>query len=158
MLFLHRENNRSMKTIFRLVLFIVCAVPMTMWAQDDPTLKASAPKQVMVGERFQVVFEANAEGKNFQAPSFGNLTLLGGPFTSTSSSFSRRVISRSSLPTNGARVCISMMPIQVIRLSWSRKCWPHASNRATKPAAITSTITRTIWKSRTTSPFARNTM
>ena len=61
---------------------------MTMWAQDDPTLKASAPKQVMVGERFQVVFEANAEGKNFQAPSFGNLTLLGGPFTSTSSSFS----------------------------------------------------------------------
>ncbi len=62
--------------------------PLWLWAQDDPTLKVSAPKQVMVGERFQVVFEANAEGKSFQAPSFGDLTVLGGPFTSTSTSFS----------------------------------------------------------------------
>ena len=61
---------------------------MALWAQDDPTLRASAPKEVMVGERFQVVFEANAEGKGFQAPSFNGLTVLGGPFTSTSSSFS----------------------------------------------------------------------
>ena len=62
--------------------------PLWLWAQDDPTLKASGPREVMVGERFQVVFEANAEGKNFQAPSFNGLTVLGGPFTSTSSSFS----------------------------------------------------------------------
>ena len=41
----------------------------------------------MVGERFQVVFEANAEGKNFSAPSFEGFTVVGGPFTSTSSSF-----------------------------------------------------------------------
>lgn len=61
---------------------------MALWAQDDPTLTVSAKKQVMVGERFQVVFEANAEGKNFQAPSFEGLTVVGGPFTSTSSSFS----------------------------------------------------------------------
>ena len=77
-----------MKKIFRLLLFIVCAVPVALWAQDDPTLRASGPREVMVGERFQVVFEANAEGKNFQAPSFNGLTVLGGPFTSTSSSFS----------------------------------------------------------------------
>ena len=77
-----------MKKIFRLLFFIACAVPMALWAQDDPTLRASAPKEVMVGERFQVVFEANAEGKGFQAPSFNGLTVLGGPFTSTSSSFS----------------------------------------------------------------------
>jgi len=77
-----------MKKIFRLLLFIACAVPVMLWAQDDPTLKASGPREVMVGERFQVVFEANAEGKNFQAPSFNGLTVLGGPFTSTSSSFS----------------------------------------------------------------------
>ena len=62
--------------------------PLWLWAQDDPTLRASAPKEVMVGERFQVMFEANAEGKNFQAPSFNGLTVLGGPFTSTSSNFS----------------------------------------------------------------------
>ena len=62
--------------------------PMWLWAQDDPTLTVSAKKQVMVGERFQVVFEANGEGKGFSAPSFDGFTVLGGPFTSTSSSFS----------------------------------------------------------------------
>ena len=61
---------------------------MAAWAQDDARLTVSTKKQVMVGERFQVVFEANAEGKNFQAPSFEGLTVVGGPFTSTSSSFS----------------------------------------------------------------------
>ncbi len=77
-----------MKKIFSLLWFIVCFAPMTMLAQDDPTLTVSTKKQVMVGERFQVVFEANAEGKNFQAPSFEGFTVVGGPFTSTSSSFS----------------------------------------------------------------------
>ena len=62
--------------------------PLCLWAQDDATLTVSAKKQVMVGERFQVVFEANGEGKNFSAPSFDGFTVLGGPFTSTSSSFS----------------------------------------------------------------------
>ena len=61
--------------------------PLWLWAQDAPTLTVSTKKQVMVGERFQVVFEANAEGKNFQAPSFEGFTVVGGPFTSTSSSF-----------------------------------------------------------------------
>ena len=63
-------------------------IPIAAWAQDDPKLTVSAKKQVVVGERFQVVFESNAEGKNFQAPSFEGLTVVGGPFTSTSSSFS----------------------------------------------------------------------
>ncbi len=77
-----------MKKIFSLLWFIVCFAPMSMLAQDDPTLTVSTKKQVMVGERFQVVFEANAEGKNFQAPSFEGFTVVGGPFTSSSSSFS----------------------------------------------------------------------
>ena len=70
----------------RIILFLMLA-PLWLWAQDDPTLTVSAKKQVMVGERFQVVFEANAEGKNFSAPSFDGFTVVGGPFTSTSSSF-----------------------------------------------------------------------
>ena len=70
-----------------LVLFLILS-PLWLWAQDDPTLTVSAKKQVVVGERFQVVFEANAEGKGFSAPSFDGFTVLGGPFTSTSSSFS----------------------------------------------------------------------
>ena len=70
----------------RIILFLMLC-PLWLWAQDDPTLTVSTKKQVMVGERFQVVFEANAEGKNFQAPSFEGFTVVGGPFTSTSSSF-----------------------------------------------------------------------
>ena len=77
-----------MKNIFRLFVFILCVAPITLWAQDTPTLTASSKKQVVVGERFQVVFEANAEGKNFSAPSFEGFTVVGGPFTSTSTSFS----------------------------------------------------------------------
>ena len=62
---------------------------MALWAQDeDPRLTVNAKKQVMVGERFQVVFEANAEGKNFTAPSFEGFNVVGGPFTSSSSSIS----------------------------------------------------------------------
>ena len=60
--------------------------PLWLWAQDDPTLTVSSKRQVMVGERFQVAFESNAEGKNFTAPSFEGFNVLGGPFTSTSSS------------------------------------------------------------------------
>ena len=60
--------------------------PLWLWAQDDPILTVSAKKQVMVGERFQVVFSANADGRNFTAPSFEGFTVVGGPFTSTSSS------------------------------------------------------------------------
>ena len=70
----------------RIVLFLML-IPLWLWAQDDPTLTVSTKKQVMVGERFQVVYEANAEGKNFTAPSFEGFTVVGGPFTSTSSNF-----------------------------------------------------------------------
>ena len=70
------------------IILLLMLCPLWLWAQDDPTLTVSTKKQVMVGERFQVVFEANAEGKNFQAPSFEGFTVVGGPFTSSSSSFS----------------------------------------------------------------------
>ena len=60
--------------------------PALLWAQDV-TLKVSAKKQVVVGEKFQVAFELNADGKNFKAPSFDGFNVVGGPFTSSSSSF-----------------------------------------------------------------------
>lgn len=72
----------------RIVILFLMLSPLWLWAQDDATLTVSSKKQVMVGERFQVVFEANGEGKGFSAPSFDGFTVLGGPFTSTSSSFS----------------------------------------------------------------------
>ncbi len=72
----------------RIILFLMLC-PLWLWAQDDdPRLTVNAKRQVMVGERFQVVFEANAEGKNFTAPSFEGFNVVGGPFTSSSSSIS----------------------------------------------------------------------
>ena len=68
------------------IILLLMLCPLWLWAQDAPTLTVSAKKQVFVGERFQVVFEANAEGRNFQAPSFEGFNVVGGPFTSTSSS------------------------------------------------------------------------
>ena len=70
-----------MRTKISLLLILSVLVPTILRAQDDPTLTVSTKKQVVVGERFQVVFEANAEGKNFQAPSFEGFTVVGGPFT-----------------------------------------------------------------------------
>ena len=75
-----------MKKILGLLLVIACAVPLALRAQDNPTLTVSSKQQVVVGERFQVVFESNAEGRNFTAPSFEGFTVVGGPFTSSSSS------------------------------------------------------------------------
>lgn len=70
----------------RLFILFLMLCPLWLSAQDDPKLTVSAKQQVVVGERFQVKFTANAEGKNFTAPSFTNFTVVGGPFTSTSSS------------------------------------------------------------------------
>jgi hypothetical protein len=75
-----------MRTKISLLLILSVLVPTILRAQDAPTLTVSTKKQVMVGERFQVAFEANTEGKNFTAPSFEGFNVLGGPFTSTSSS------------------------------------------------------------------------
>lgn len=56
-----------------------------VWAQEV-SFTVSAPKVVEAGEQFQVNFILNANGSNFQAPEFGNLTVLMGPSTSSSSS------------------------------------------------------------------------
>lgn len=75
-----------MKNFVRLLLIIGIFIPSILVAQDV-TLKVSTKKQVVVGEKFQVVFELNADGSNFKAPSFEDFNVVGGPFTSSSSSF-----------------------------------------------------------------------
>ena len=75
-----------MKSVFKLFVILGCLLPVALWAQDNPSLTVSAKKQVVVGERFQVVFEANGESRNFQAPTFEGFNVVGGPFTSSSSS------------------------------------------------------------------------
>lgn len=69
----------------RRVLLILMMLPLALWAQEA-SIKVSAKKQVVVGEQFRVVFEINADGKKFSAPSFEGFAVVGGPFNSTSSS------------------------------------------------------------------------
>lgn len=53
---------------------------------QDVTFQASAKNVVRTGERFQLTYSVNTEGKNFRGPSITDFNVLGGPSTSQSSS------------------------------------------------------------------------
>ena len=55
-------------------------------AQDEVSFKTICKKQVVVGEQFQVSYELTGDGSNFEAPNFTNFEIVGGPFSSQSSS------------------------------------------------------------------------
>lgn len=67
-------------------------------AQSDVSFKTICKKQVSVGEQFQVSYELNGDGKDFKSPNFTNFEIIGGPFTSTSSSV--QIINGSVSRTN----------------------------------------------------------
>ena len=67
-------------------------------AQSDVSFRTICKKQVAVGEQFQVSYELNGDGKDFKAPNFTNFEIIGGPFTSTSSSV--QIINGSVSRTN----------------------------------------------------------
>lgn len=75
-----------MKLAKRYFTFLLACVlfPLCVNAQT-PTLKVIVPNVVSVGERFQIVFEANVAGiDNYTAPSeWNNLNILAGPHSST---------------------------------------------------------------------------
>ncbi|MDR0969988.1 MAG: BatD family protein [Lentimicrobiaceae bacterium] len=73
-----------MRIKFRLFLFLLLIVPLSLVAQDI-TLTVKSKKQVRVGEQFQLIFELNAEGNNFQVPTIENAQIISGPMSSTSS-------------------------------------------------------------------------
>ena len=67
-------------------------------AQDDVSFKVICKKQVAVGEQFQVSYELSGDGKNFEAPNFNNFEIVGGPFSSSSSSV--QIVNGSVTKTN----------------------------------------------------------
>lgn len=67
-------------------------------AQSDVTFRTICKKQVSVGEQFQVSYELNGDGKDFRSPNFTNFEVIGGPFSSTSSSV--QIINGSVTKTN----------------------------------------------------------
>ena len=85
-----------MKKIGFIVLFFMTLFALR--AQDDVSFKVICKKNVVVGEQFQVSYELSGEGKNFEAPNFTNFELVGGPFSSSSSSV--QIINGSVTKTN----------------------------------------------------------
>ena len=67
-----------------IISLLVSAVPLLN--AQDVTFRASAKNVVRVGERFQLVYSVNGEGKNFRAPAIAGFDVLSGPSTSQSSS------------------------------------------------------------------------
>jgi hypothetical protein len=69
-------------TVFLILIFqtlLVCA--------QNVQFSASAPGVVSNGEQFEITFTVTAQPSGFKPPEFKNFTLLGGPSTSSSSSF-----------------------------------------------------------------------
>lgn len=85
-----------MKKIGLLVVFLMTLF--SLRAQDDVSFKVICKKQVSVGEQFQVSYELNGDGKNFESPNFNNFEIVGGPFSSSSSSV--QIINGSVTKTN----------------------------------------------------------
>ena len=85
-----------MKKIGFILLFFMMAFALN--AQDDVSFKVICKKQVTVGEQFQVSYELNGDGKDFEAPNFHNFEIVGGPFSSSSSSV--QIINGSVTKTN----------------------------------------------------------
>ena len=75
-----------MKTKLLYIIFFCFVSIYTLEAQSDVSFRTICKKQVSVGEQFQVSYELNGDGKDFKTPNFTNFEIIGGPFTSTSSS------------------------------------------------------------------------
>lgn len=67
------------------ILLIVFSTGSLLNAQDV-SFRASAKNVVRTGERFQLVYAVNGEGRNFKAPTIKGFAILSGPSTSQNSS------------------------------------------------------------------------
>lgn len=66
----------------KLILILLLVIPGLLLAQEI-SFVAQAPKQVSVGQRFQLTFTINAEASNFMSPEIINFDVLNGPMVST---------------------------------------------------------------------------
>ncbi len=65
----------------KLLFILLLAFPGLLLAQEVH-FTSQAPKQVYLGQRFQLTFMLNAEGSNFMSPEITNFDVLSGPMTS----------------------------------------------------------------------------
>jgi hypothetical protein len=66
----------------KLTILLLLAIPGFLLAQDI-SFTAQAPRQVYLGQRFQLTFTINADGSNFMGPEIQNFNVLNGPMQSS---------------------------------------------------------------------------
>ena len=104
----------------RIGLFLVCLMTaFLLRAQDNVSFKVICKKQVVVGEQFQVSYELNGDGTNFEAPNFNNFEIVGGPFSSSSSSV--QIVNGSVTRTNTHTYSFYLRAIKEGKLHDSRR-------------------------------------
>ncbi len=67
------------------ILFTCLLIPLAVMA-DEVSFQASAPRQAIVGQPFQLTYTVNQRAKDLRAPEMTNFEILAGPYTSQSSS------------------------------------------------------------------------
>ncbi len=76
-------------TLKNLLLLTVLLLPLQgLKAQESVTFTAEAPRTVVMGQQFNLVYTANAEVKDLRIPEMSDFEILMGPSTSTMSSTS----------------------------------------------------------------------
>lgn len=73
-----------MRKLFIFILIIPALL--SSGFSNDISFQASAPEEVVLGERFQVSFQVNARPSSFKAPEFSGFRVLSGPSQSSSTS------------------------------------------------------------------------
>ncbi len=68
-----------------LTILFVFFIPLVVLA-DEVSFQASAPRQAIAGQPFQLTYTVNQRGKDLRAPEMANFEILAGPYTSQSSS------------------------------------------------------------------------
>lgn len=85
-IFAHRQQlMKKPGKIFGLTMIMLFLICYNSVAQNI-SFVASAKSSVETGEQFRIVYELNAEGERFNGPDFGQLRVITGPMTSSSSS------------------------------------------------------------------------
>ncbi len=67
------------------ILFTCAFIPLAVLA-NEVSFQASAPRQAIVGQPFQLTYTVNKRAKDLRAPEMANFEILAGPYTSQSSS------------------------------------------------------------------------
>ena len=104
-----------MKKRILCILSLIFMIAYSLEAQSDITFKTICKKQVSVGEQFQVSYELSGDGKDFRSPNFTNFEIIGGPFSSTSSSI--QIINGSVSRTNTQTYSFHLRAIKVEKLN-----------------------------------------